>query len=110
MSFKPEIEVTGEAGQWYQNGQTFATMEEAEKSASNRFYNWTSATGHRAVEVSSEEFPVNYKWVDGVGDVRIEDEPKPVYEIPLMECINPKVDKQGRIVYLTPPEGLTKED
>jgi hypothetical protein len=92
MSFKPEVEVVGEKGKWYQNGQTFATREEAEKSARNRFNSWFSCTDHRAVEVSSEEFPVNYMWVDGVGDVRIADE------------------LVGKIVLLTPPEDLTAED
>lgn len=101
MSFKPEMEVCGESGKWYQNGQTFATREEAEKSAYNRFYNWTSATGHRAVEVDSKEFPVNYRWVEGVGDVSIEhsevEDPSPL-------------DNTGHIVLLTPPEGLTEEE
>ena len=70
MSFKPEVEVEGK---FYQNGQTFATKGEAESSARNRWYNWPSCTGHRAVEVPDENNPVTYKWVDGVGDVRLEE-------------------------------------
>jgi hypothetical protein len=72
MSWKPAIKVTGEEP-FYTNGQTFATKEEAEKSAYNRFYFWFNATDHKAIE--SDE-PVNYKWVDGVGDVSIESEVK----------------------------------
>ena len=70
MSFKPEVETEGK---FYQNGQTFATREEAEKSAFNRFSNWYACTNHRGVEVDTTENPVNYKWVDGVGDVRLEE-------------------------------------
>ena len=71
MAWKPEVMVLGEEGKFYQNGQTFATKEEAEKSALNRYCNWTLCIGHRAVEVPDEENPVNYKWVNGVGDVPI---------------------------------------
>ena len=69
MSFKPEFEVYGEEGNFYQNGQNFATREEAEASASNRFSNWTMAKSYRVVEVPDAEFPVNYKWTPGKGDV-----------------------------------------
>jgi hypothetical protein len=69
MSWKPEIKVFGEK-QFYSNSQVFETYEEAHISARNRHFNWTMAEDFRVVE--SEE-PVNYKWVDGVGDVRLED-------------------------------------
>jgi len=75
MSFKPEVKVEGK---FYPNGQTFATREEAEKSAHNRFFNWYACTDSRAVEVDTAENPVNYKWVDGVGDVPLTDEKKSV--------------------------------
>ena len=68
MSWKPAVQVYGEEP-FYQNGQTFATKEEAEKSAQNRMWNWTLVRDCRADE--SDE-PVNYKWVDGVGDVPLD--------------------------------------
>lgn len=71
MSFKPEIQVIGEEP-FYRNGVTFATHEEAEKSAYSLFSRWMIARDYRVAEVSDEEFPVNYKWVDGEGDVPIE--------------------------------------
>jgi hypothetical protein len=72
MSWKPEIKVTNDP-KFYQNGQTFATKQEALASAENRFYNWTMAEKYRAVEVDTQDNPVNYKWVDWVGDVRIDE-------------------------------------
>ncbi len=71
MSWKPEVMVIGEQGKWYQNGQTFATKEEAEKSAHNRYYNWMLCIDHRAVEVPDAENPVNYRWDDEFGDVML---------------------------------------
>lgn len=68
MSWKPEVKVEGK---FSQNGQVFATKEEAEKSAYNRFWNWTLCTGSRAVEVDSEKFPVNYRWDEKLGDVSL---------------------------------------
>jgi hypothetical protein len=70
MSWKPAIKVYGEEP-FYTNGQTFATKEEAEKSARNRLWNWSLAEDSKAVE--SEE-PVNYRWVDGIGDVSFDSE------------------------------------
>ena len=72
MSFKPEFEVFGEEGTSYQNGQNFATCEEAEKSAYNRACNWFAVKNWRAVEVPDSEHPVNYKWDDEIGDVRLD--------------------------------------
>jgi hypothetical protein len=66
MSWKPEVFVEGK---WCQNGQAFSTKEEAEKSAFQRFFAWFLCDDHRAVEVDTLEFPVNYEWVDGIGDV-----------------------------------------
>lgn len=73
MSWKPEIAVIEDGKKsFYQNGQTFATFEEARKSALNREWNWTMAVDSRAVEVDSAEFPVNYRWDEVKGDVRLE--------------------------------------
>lgn len=73
MSWKPEVQVFGEEP-FHQNGQTFATKEEAEKSAHGLAMRWMLVRDWRAAEVDTETNPVNYKWVDGVGDVRIEEE------------------------------------
>jgi len=69
MSWKPTIKVFGEAP-YYTNGQTFATEDEARKSARNRYGNWTQAEAY-GVEESDE--PVSYRWDDEVGDIRIGD-------------------------------------
>lgn len=66
MSYKPEVEVDGK---FYQNAQVFETENEAFLSAKNRYRNWLLCTNYRAV-VSDE--PVNYKWVDGIGDVHVD--------------------------------------
>ena len=56
MSWKPEISTDG--GKTFgQNGQAFATKDEAETMAKDIFGRWMLATDCRAVE--SEE-PVNY--------------------------------------------------
>lgn len=65
MTFKPEFEVYGEEGKWYDNGETYATKEEAEESAYMRFLAWTMVKNYRVAEVSEEEHPVTYKMVDG---------------------------------------------
>jgi len=65
--------VWGEEGKFYQNGQTFATYEEAESSARARFMRWTMAKNYRVAEVDTVENPVNYRWDSKKGDVRIED-------------------------------------
>jgi hypothetical protein len=69
-TYKPAIKVFNEDS-YYQNGQTFATKEEAEKSARNRYSNWMQAEAWRADEVDASKFPVNYKWVEGYGDVSL---------------------------------------
>lgn len=61
MSWKPEVQVSGE---WSRNGLVFATKEEAEASARDIKGRWMLVTGSRAVEVDE---PVNYRWVVGLG-------------------------------------------
>ena len=69
-NWKPTIKVFGEAA-YHENGQTFATKHEAEMSALTRFHNWTMAQDYGTVETDE---PVNYKWVESVGDVRLEED------------------------------------
>jgi hypothetical protein len=69
-AYKPAVKVYGEPA-FYRNGQTFATYEEARKSAANRAWNWTMVERHRVDEVDTAEYPINYKWVDGEGDVHL---------------------------------------
>lgn len=54
MNFKPEIKVEGK---WYPNGLVFATREEAEDAARDKYMMWSSAEDWRAVESNNE--PVN---------------------------------------------------
>lgn len=62
MSFKPEISTDG--GKTFgQNGQAFATKEEAETMARDIFSRWMLATDYRAVETSE---PVTHQIKDGV--------------------------------------------
>jgi hypothetical protein len=60
MAWKPEVK-TGSDPKWYRNGLTFATKEEAERSAFNLMMRWMAVTDHRAVEVDE---PVTHKLVD----------------------------------------------
>jgi len=71
MSFKPQFRAHNET-EFCQNGQNFATKEEARKSALDRFNRWFGADEWRVVEVSDEEYPVNYKWDEEYGDVRLD--------------------------------------
>jgi hypothetical protein len=64
MSFKPAFKVFGEEP-FYTNGQAFATREEAEKSAKNRYHAWMQAEKWDVVE--SDE-PVTFRWDDETGD------------------------------------------
>ena len=59
MSWKPEVKVHGD-DKWYGNTLRFATMEEAENNAHDR---WALAKGCRA---TPSEDPVNYTYVGGV--------------------------------------------
>lgn len=67
MSFKPQQFVDGG---WCSNGQAFETIEEAQFSALNRFYNWTMSGGYRAIE-SDEK--VNFVWDNDKGDIMLEE-------------------------------------
>ena len=69
MSFKPFIRATGEKN-FYGNGQAFATHDEADRSGHNRFMQWFGADEYKVVE--SDE-PVNYRWDNELGDVRLPD-------------------------------------
>ena len=55
MSYKPQVKVINES-KWHDNGLRFATMQEAEKSASDLFSRWTACTEHRGTE---SDDPVN---------------------------------------------------
>ena len=59
MSWKPQVQVTGEGNRWMSNQLRFATKEEAEANAQNLAFRWMLVTNHRAIE--SDE-PVNYRW------------------------------------------------
>lgn len=61
MSWRPEVQVSGEAG-WNSNSLIFATEDEALLYARDLFNRWTLTTAFRAIEVDSVEFPVNYRW------------------------------------------------
>lgn len=50
------------------NSQVFATKEEAEASARNRFMRWTLPTDWSVVETDE---PHNYAWDDVLGDVSL---------------------------------------
>ena len=59
-SWKPEISTDG--GKTFgQNGQAFATSEEAEAMARDIFSRWMLATDYRASETTD---PVNYRLID----------------------------------------------
>lgn len=64
MSWKPVFQI-GNDPKWYDNAQRFATNGEARASALARFVAWTMPTAYDAHESSD---PVNYEWVDNVGD------------------------------------------
>ena len=66
-TYKPTIKPFNEE-KFYTNGQTFATKAEAEASAEARYNRWSQADDW-GVEESTE--PVNYKWIEGEGDVNI---------------------------------------
>lgn len=66
MSWRPEVQVSGEAG-WNSNSLIFATEDEAFSYAFELKSRWTLVKAFRAIEVDSVENPVNYRW-----DVRAE--------------------------------------
>lgn len=55
-----------------QTDKTLPQRRRLKKSAYVRFFNWTMPSDYRAVEVDTAEYPVNYQFVDGVGDVSID--------------------------------------
>lgn len=60
MAWKPEVQVVNEA-KWHRNGLTFATKEEAERSAFNLMMRWSAVEDYRAVEVDE---PVTHRLVN----------------------------------------------
>lgn len=65
MNWKPEFYIKSENA-WYRNGLTFATKEECDKNAYEKYMAWLGAYDWRSVEVDPIEFPVNYRYVNGV--------------------------------------------
>lgn len=61
MSWKPEVQVSGEGDKWLGNALRFATQQEAEDNARNLMGRWMLVTATRATQ---SDDPVNYKWVD----------------------------------------------
>jgi hypothetical protein len=62
MSWKPEVQVQGEGDKWHGNALRFGTKEEAEDYAFVLFWNWTSSTAYRVVEVEDQ---ITYALVEG---------------------------------------------
>jgi hypothetical protein len=60
MPFKPEFKVVNDP-KFYRNAVTFATREEAEENAADKFMNWTAAEDWRVVEVDE---PATHTYVD----------------------------------------------
>jgi hypothetical protein len=61
-SYRPEVQVIGQRGEWLPNGLRFATEEEALANAFDLAGRWMAVTHHRA---APSDDPVNSKWVDG---------------------------------------------
>ena len=74
-TFAPEVQTGGES--WAGNALRFATREEAERNVADLMSRWFSVTNTRVVE---SDDPVNYRWVDGVGQVRLDEAGEPVGE------------------------------
>ena len=64
MSWKYEVQVSGEGEKWHKNGVAFATKEEAEGAARDKMMAWMACTDTQVVE---SEDPVNYTWESGEG-------------------------------------------
>jgi hypothetical protein len=60
MSWKPEVK-TGNDPKWYGNALAFATKEEAEQSAYDLMYRWTTVVDYRAAESTD---PVTHVYQD----------------------------------------------
>ena len=59
VNWRPMVFVEG---QWAGNALVFATKAEAEASAEDLMYRWTSVSDSRASETNE---PVNYRWING---------------------------------------------
>jgi hypothetical protein len=70
MSWAPEVMVIGNGGKWSRNALRFATKDEATASACNLAMRWTMVEDFRATEADE---PVNYRWDDRLGLVRLEE-------------------------------------
>ena len=69
MNYRPMF--TFASGERRGNEQVFATREEAQSSAEDRFRAWTMPTGYGVDETTE---PVTYRWSDVVGDVCLDSE------------------------------------
>lgn len=69
MSYKTQIKVYDDP-EFYDNAVRFASADEAEAYGKNKLWNWTMAEKYRVVESSD---PVNYRWDETKGTVRIID-------------------------------------
>lgn len=67
MSYAPEVQ-TDSTGKWYGNALRFATKEEAEKNVGVLMWNWAQVRDTRVIETDD---PVNYKWDNDEGLVRL---------------------------------------
>jgi hypothetical protein len=61
-SYRPEVQVIGQRGEWLPNGLRFATEAEALANAFDLAGRWMAVTHHRA---APSDDPVNYRWEDG---------------------------------------------
>lgn len=66
-SYKP-MAIADSSGKWAGNGLRFATYEEALASAESLQRRWLLV---REIRVDASDDPVNYRWVDGVGEQRV---------------------------------------
>lgn len=66
-SYAPEV-IADSSGKFLGNGLRFATPEEARKSAKDLESRWLLVTDTRVVE---SDDPVNYRWDDKLGLVRV---------------------------------------
>jgi hypothetical protein len=62
-NWKPQQKVEGK---WYSNGETYATKEESDRSASSKYSAWVQSEGWQSIEVDAETNPVTFQIVDGV--------------------------------------------
>lgn len=68
MSYAPEVRVRGEGDEFYGNSLRFATREEAEGNVADLASRWALVEETRVVESND---PVNYRWDEDLGLVRI---------------------------------------